>query len=422
MRGSITLKSTRSGNKYYYVNLRYKDQNGDWKCKQVATHLPEKGNKKRARDKIPALIEKYQYLEEAAPDNPALKKDITLCDYLDYWLTVVKVSIRNATYEGYEYRVKSIKRYFAPTEIKLRDVTPSVIDVFFRYCLEKGKRSQKDGNPEPLAPRTVREYRNILKLAYNQALIDGLVKINPCSDVHVRARNLRSSNDEYLFLREEEVTELLAFLKETRPFLVPIAFLGIYYGLRRSEILGLHWSDIDVKKNCIHIRNTVVRVKTVREERATKTDSSCRDLELFDTAICCLRKVRAQQEQDKRFYKSAYQNSSGLVFCWEDGHPYDPNYLTRTFNKATKAFGRPEITLHKLRHTCASLLIDRNWNPKKLQYWLGHSDIQTTLNIYTHYQRCLDNRDSSDLSEMSAPVKHLFEDGSQTGPMAVVAS
>ena len=413
MKGSLTLKTAASGSKYYYVNLLYKDQDGRWKCKQVATHLPEKGNKKRARAMIPALVEKYQYLEASVPANPELSASMTLCDYLEYWLTVVKPTIRTSTYEGYEYRVRSIKRYFEPTGMKLREVKPRDVDEFFRYELEKGKISQKDGSLGPLAPRTVREFRNILKLAFTHAIIDGLVKSNPCLDVHVRGRNLSTATDEYLFLSEKEVTELLDFLRSTRPFLMPIAFFGIYYGLRRSEILGLHWSDIDLKKNCLHIRNTVVRVKTVHEERNTKTDSSCRDLQLFPTAIRCLQKVREKQEQDKRFFKGDYQNT-GLVFCWEDGHPYDPNYLTRTFNKATKEFGRPEITLHKLRHTCASLLIDRGWNPKKLQHWLGHADIETTLNVYAHYQRCLDNGDSADLSAMSDPVKHLFEDDSQT--------
>ena len=415
MKGSLTLKTAASGSKYYYVNLLYKDQDGRWKCKQVATHLPEKGNKKRARAMIPALVEKYQYLEASVPANPELSASMTLCDYLEYWLTVVKPTIRTSTYEGYEYRVRSIKRYFEPTGMKLREVKPRDVDEFFRYELEKGKISQKDGSLGPLAPRTVREFRNILKLAFTHAIIDGLVKSNPCLDVHVRGRNLRTATDEYLFLSEKEVTELLDFLSATRPFLMPIAFFGIYYGLRRSEILGLHWSNIDLKRNCIHICNTVVRVKTVHEEHNTKTDSSCRDLELFDTAISCLRKVWEKQEQDKRFFKGDYQNTSGLVFCWEDGHPYNPNYLTRTFDKAMKEFGRPEITLHKLRHTCASLLIDRGWNPKKLQHWLGHADIETTLNVYAHYQRCLDNGDSADLSVMSALAKHLFEDDDQSG-------
>ena len=122
MKGSLTLKTAASGSKYYYVNLLYKDQDGRWKCKQVATHLPEKGNKKRARAMIPALVEKYQYLEASVPANPELSASMTLCDYLEYWLTVVKPTIRTSTYEGYEYRVRSIKRYFEPTGMKLREV------------------------------------------------------------------------------------------------------------------------------------------------------------------------------------------------------------------------------------------------------------------------------------------------------------
>ncbi|MDE7310029.1 MAG: tyrosine-type recombinase/integrase [Eubacterium sp.] len=82
-----------------------------------------------------------------------------------------------------------------------------------------------------------------------------------------------------------------------------------------------------------------------------------------------------------------YKNTDSYIFTWEDGTLYNPNYITKIFCKATKEFGRPEITLHNLRHSCASMLINRGWDLKKLQYWLGHMDTQTTLNIYAHFNR-----------------------------------
>ena len=96
------------------------------------------------------------------------------------------------------------------------------------------------------------------------------------------------------------------------------------------------------------------------------------------------------------------------MFCWEDGRSYDPNYITRTFRIAMKAFGRPEITLHKLRHTCASILIDKGWDIKKIQYWLGHEDIKTTLDIYGHFIRHRDNRAGNDMEQASEKVSSLF--------------
>ena len=87
---------------------------------------------------------------------------------------------------------------------------------------------------------------------------------------------------------------------------------------------------------------------------------------------------------------------------------YDPGYISRAFGKATKAFGRPEITLHKLRHSCASMLINRGWDIKRLQYWLGHTDVQTTMNIYAHFNKQRMNLNDNDLSQISLSARDLF--------------
>ena len=87
---------------------------------------------------------------------------------------------------------------------------------------------------------------------------------------------------------------------------------------------------------------------------------------------------------------------------------YDPNYVTRAFVHATKEFGRPEITLHKLRHSCASMLINKGWDVKRLQYWLGHSDVQTTMNIYAHFNKERMNANGNDLSQISEAAADPF--------------
>ena len=84
-----------------------------------------------------------------------------------------------------------------------------------------------------------------------------------------------------------------------------------------------------------------------------------------------MKKIQEEQQSNKKFYKSDYQNTEKYIFTWEDGRLYDPNYISKQFQKATKEFGRPEISLRKLRHSCASMLINKGWDIKKLQYWLG---------------------------------------------------
>ena len=216
-----------------------------------------------------------------------------------------------------------------------------------------------------------------------------------------------------LFLSEEECTELMDFLADnSNPLfnrLVPICFFGIYYGLRRSEILGLKWDAIDYQKKTIRIQHTVVRVKTTEAKDSTKTVNSFRTLALFSTAERCLKQVKSLQDENRKFFGNSYQNKENYVFTWENGKPYDPDYITKLFCKATRAFGRPEITLHKLRHTCASLLINKGWDVKKLQYWLGHSDTSTTLNIYSHFDRKRLNEVPDDLETLSASCSNLFQ-------------
>ena len=131
-------------------------------------------------------------------------------------------------------------------------------------------------------------------------------------------------------------------------------------------------------------------------------------MNLFDTAEKCLLKIRDEQEYNKSFFQSSYKNIDNYIFTWEDGTPYDPNYISKLFKKATKDFGRPEISLHKLRHSCASMLINKGWDIKKLQYWLGHADTQTTLNIYAHFNRMRLNTSENDLSEISLVSAELF--------------
>ncbi len=200
------------------------------------------------------------------------------------------------------------------------------------------------------------------------------------------------------------------FMNEKYPKLVGITFMGAYYGLRRSEILGLKWSAVNWDKGTISICHTVVRVKSVMAEDATKTQAGHRELNLFDTARSCLTKIKQQQEEDRAFFGKEYANHEGYIFTWEDGRSYDPNYISHLFTKAMTDFGRPEITLHKLRHTCCSLLINKGWDLKKLQYWLGHSDASTTLNIYSHFNRKRLNESENDLNSISAAASDLFRE------------
>lgn len=410
MTGTLQVKKLKSGNSYYYVKLCYKDaRTGEWRYKTLATKLEVKNNKRKAEAMIPTFISQYSYLEQLPTEyNQAINPDILLCDYLDAWLKGKETDLKLLTYEAYTYRVSRIKEYFEGKKLRLVDVTPKNMDDYFKYCLKYGKINQKTKEREPLTVRSVRSYKSILYAVFNQAMIDGLMTNNPVLSVKVHGKKNRDYSEDMLFLTEEEIGELLHFIAEKYPRLLGITFMGVYYGLRRSEILGLKWSAIDFRKKTVTIDHTVVRMKSTYATDSTKTHSSKRVLNLFDTAEKCLAKIQAEQESNRAFFKSDYKNSDGYIFTWENGAVYDPNYISKLFQKATKEFGRPEISLHKLRHSCASMLINKGWDIKKLQYWLGHADTQTTLNIYAHFNRQRLNTSDNDLSEISLVAAELF--------------
>ncbi|MCD7826010.1 MAG: site-specific integrase [Clostridiaceae bacterium] len=409
MTGSLVTKQASSGKEYYYVQLSYKEPiTQKWKKKTVRTGLEVKGNKRRAEGMLREMLETYAYLENLDAAQSEIDPDIELCDFLDLWMEKKKCEIRGNTYDTYKYRLAAIKRYFQPRHTKLRDVTPAKLDDFYQYCLRYGKVSQKDQSLSPLSVRSVRSIKSILYAAFDYSMIKLGLPSNPVGNTKVTNKKNSDYSEEMLFLTEEEIREMLCFLDENYPFLKSIAFVGVYYGLRREEILGLKWSAVNYTRKVLTICHTVTGNVTIYAEDQTKTADGRRDLNLFPTAEQCFRRVREEQEANREFFGNTYQNTKNYVFTHEDGSPYRPDYITRKFSNAMKEFGRPEITLHKLRYTCASLLIDKGWDIKKVQYWLGDRDATTVMNVYAQYMKHKTNAAENDLSAMSENVADLF--------------
>ena len=157
-------------------------------------------------------------------------------------------------------------------------------------------------------------------------------------------------------------------------------------GMRKSEILGLEWSDIDLDNGIIHINKRLVRVSGgVIHENQTKTESSRRKIKVSTNLIKLFKKLKVKQKEDKLFLGPEYDDSKSFVFCRPDGKHYHPRTFNRRFNIALKRAGLPQkYTIHTLRHTFATINL-RNGVPAKIvQEMLGHSTITTTLDLYTH--------------------------------------
>lgn len=159
--------------------------------------------------------------------------------------------------------------------------------------------------------------------------------------------------------------------------------VDIFLGLRRSELLGLKWDSIDFENNTITIKHTVVKVNKLIEKDKTKTKSSYRTFPMTNDLRSIFINIKAKQKDNKELFKSEYIDTD-YIFCWSNGKPYSPDYVSKHFSLLLRQNNLPHIRFHELRHSCASLLINDGCNLKDVQGWMGHSDIGVTADIYGH--------------------------------------
>ena len=214
-------------------------------------------------------------------------------------------------------------------------------------------------------------------VALDDAVIDGLIPKNPVQHVKLPAK--RTSERKENFLTAEEATKMLELFEGT-PFYA-VVFVTLYYGLRKSEALGLKWSSVDFIHSTITLENVVVKNKTIEEKATMKTSASYHTYPLIpDVKQVLMRQMIWQNENRERFGKD-YQESD-YVFTWEDGRCFRPDCLYRSFQRVLKRNNfTPVLRFHDLRHSTASILYARGWDLKDIQMWLRHADSEVTVNV-----------------------------------------
>ena len=359
-------------NDYYYMVLSYLDANGKRKQPWFPTGLPIKNNKKRAEKMLLELRQTYVPPAEHK-SNGELSADMLFADYMELWLEVVRNSIEITTFSSYTQMVKGkIVPYFRKTGVKLGELQARHIQSFYLYELKT------------VCPNTViHEHANIHK-ALKYAVKMDLIPFNPADKVE-RPKKQRYIADYY---RQEELERLLEASKD-HPYSLLIQMTA-FYGLRRSEALGLKWDAIDFERDTITIKHIVTNAKIdgkceiVCADRA-KTKSSLRSLPLVSNIREKLLALREQQKENRRVCGNCYSKKyDGYVFVDAMGNIFNPRSVTANFSKLLEQNGLRHIRFHDLRHSCASLLLANDVPLKHIQEWLGHSDIGTTANIYSH--------------------------------------
>jgi len=361
VKGSLQIKS----NKYYAV-FRV-----DGKIKWHNLNIEAKrGNKRKAEESMAKLLIQYS-------ENSKMFEKTKFTEYIKLWLNEVKNQIDIITYEGYiQYAEKHIIPYFEEKQMYIQDVKISDIEAYYNY---KSTTGRLDGKPGGLSQSTIKLHGVVLSLVFKKAIRDEILTSNPCE--YARIPKIPSKETKAKFYTVDQCKKLLETVEGT--VLYDMIYITTLYGLRRSELMGLKWSAVDFENNTITINHTVVLNSSVVSKDKTKNKSSMRTYPLLDDVKKILIRMKVEQEKNKKLFGNCYVEN-GYVFVKEDGSVYYTSYPTHELQKCLKRNNLPHIRWHDLRHTAASMLLLKRWKMKEISEWLGHSDIGTTMNIYSH--------------------------------------
>lgn len=284
--------------------------------------------------------------------SPQLSKITTVAEWAPQWLTIYKegkISIDQVK----QYR-GMIDRYIIPElgNMKLNKVLPAQIQEFMNKYRDSSKSH-------------LSKMKMVLSGIFDTAVDNYFCDRNPVPKVKIEGTE---SSPEYF--SETETDQIIQYCFENRSNITDAIFTLLYTGLRREEILGLMWNDIDLQKNIIHIRRCIVKENAkmiIKEEMKTK--DSLRDIPILDPL--------------KTFMATMPRNSL-YVFPGSSGGPIYPDVFSKAYMAVLKRIEVRPLTAHKCRHTFASRLLAAGVDIKIIQAILGHSDIKMTGNVYTH--------------------------------------
>ena len=378
--GSLQIR-----NKIYQAVLSFK-QNNKWKTKWVSTKVPAvKGNKKLANAKLEEIRLNFQ--EEINSESIDDEK-LQFIDYMKKWLKMIKSSVEETTYIGYEGVINGrMTDYFGNKDITLQDIKPKHIQDFYSHLLEEG-----------LSGNTVKHYHANIRKALQYAMRTDIIPSNPADKVELP--KIQKYNPS--FYTSDEVKGLLSKVVGTK-LEIPV-MIDCFYGFRRSEVIGLKWSAIDFEKKTITINHTITQSngKLIIRDK-TKNNSSRRSLPLETIVETFLLELKEKQEENKKLCGNSYNKDWLEYICVDDcGNLIRPDYVTETFLKLLKKRKLKQIRFHDLRHTCASILLKNGANMKEIQAWLGHSTYNTTADIYAHL-------DTSSVLSTGKVISNVFE-------------
>ena len=349
-----------------------KRKDGRWEGRYTAGHDPETGkaiyknvlgrSQAEVKEKLKQAIEETQALDVTKAGK------YTVGEWMEVWFQdYAKIKVRpssHQTYQGY------IHNHIRPNigDIPLEKLTSLDLQKFYKKLLVQGRvdRVEAKGQPKGLSAKTVRNIHQILSSALKLAQEQRLILTNP-------AEGCALPRVEHQEMKTLTTVQLASFFREARESGVfELYYLELATGLRRGELLGLKWEDVDLERGDLRVRRQVSRINGEVVEAPLKTKNAYRTLPLAEDTVSVLR------EQRKKVGNSPW------VFPSPDGGPISPDSVLHMLHRVLKRAGLPKVRFHDLRHTFATLALQNGVDVKTVSGMLGHFSAGFTLDTYAH--------------------------------------
>jgi integrase len=362
----------KRGNGYSVVLDMGRDASGK-RVRQWHSGFRTKRDAERARVELLASIEHGTY---CAPSR------LTLAAFLrDQWLPGLKAQVRPGTWA--EHRSK-VETHIIPAvgQVALQRLTPGHLNGVYAALLERG-----------LSRRTVLHVHATVRRALADATRWNLTARN----VALQASPPSPARPEMRTWTAEQLRQFLEHVADDR--LSAMWLLAASTGMRRGEVVGLRWADVDLDAARLAVRQTRVTVGHQVHVNEPKTAKGRRSIALDPATVEALRGHRRQQLAERLAWGPSWADS-GLVFVRENGQPLHPREVTRAFSRHVLAAGLPVLPLHGLRHTHATLALQAGVHPKVVQERLGHASISITLDTYSHAVPALEEQAAATVARL----------------------
>lgn len=294
-----------------------------------------------------------------------------VAEYLAEWLTGMRLTLATTAWTNYR---SILNLYVLPRigQLRLTALTGPRLTAVYSDLLEHGGVKGRC-----LSPTTVRLVHRILTKALNDAVEARLLPSNPAQHAKVPARHR-------VDMRTWSAPQAAAFLKATAEDRLHAAWvLALVCGLRRGELAGLRWADVDLDQRTIGVVSQRTTDADWNVITKAPKGTSRRTIDLGDVAVAALHEHHQRSSSERQHWGAAYTDN-GLAFVQEDGLPFHPARISDMFQRAIRHAGLPPIRLHDARHSCATLALAAGIHPKVVQQLLGHASWSTTMDLYTH--------------------------------------